>query len=141
MIEVPVFGPQRAAVLKLIIESSRGFARSYFNTENLGENATEIVIAGFIFVGQAENKAMTAGDISVCIGFPRATVHRYLKDMEDRGIIHSAMQGRRRVFGLRNVNAPHLFPHLAQVRDRMQMAADALSHVIAQIGQLKSGNK
>jgi predicted transcriptional regulator len=134
MVEIPLYAQQRGEVIKLIIECARGFAETYFGTTNLGENATEIVIACFIFVGQAEKRPMTAGDISVSVGFPRATVHRYLQDMESRGIIESAVIGRRRVYGLKGVNDPKVFQHLGQVRELFAKMTSRLGEFSAQNG-------
>jgi predicted transcriptional regulator len=139
MLEQPMYGAQRAILFRLLIDSVRGFSGVYFGTDRPGENITDILVAATLMVGQGENRPMTADDAAEVSGLPRATVRRRLLVMMASGLVVMEMRGRRKVYGLADVNRETALVQLQRLFGQYQRVLEQLAKMNGQNDQKSGG--
>lgn len=85
----------RAAILRCSIDIFRTYYRAYFNDDDFGANPEFGFILFAVAIGQAEQRLMSASDISSFIGLSRATVSRKLLLLKQQRRLCSMQDGKR----------------------------------------------
>lgn len=77
----------RAVTVKMALEIMRLFCAAYFRDNLYGSRASDFIVAGAVFVGQAEGRPLNASKVADFAGMPRPTVVRKLAELEAEGIV------------------------------------------------------
>lgn len=105
----------RAIIMRAIVEILRTYYQAYFKTEKFGVGVDQGLIIFAVVLGQAEDKLMTATDISNYLGIPRATVSRKLKLLGRRRALRTMRNGKRVCYLIENPNAPEMLRAVEKV--------------------------
>jgi DNA-binding transcriptional ArsR family regulator len=74
-------------VAKLLLDMARLIATAFLDSEYPASDADALLLCMAIYIGQCEQRPMTAGKLAEFIGMPRPTVTRKLADLEMRGLV------------------------------------------------------
>jgi IclR helix-turn-helix domain len=78
---------ERLVLTRLTIDVSRRVHKTYLPNERFG-TALDLMVVGFaVFIGQAEQRPMTAVKIAAWLEMPRSTVLRKLDQLQRLGIV------------------------------------------------------
>lgn len=77
----------RLIAARLLMNVVRCCARNFVRTEMYASHADEVMLCCAIFIGQLEQKPMTAAKLASYVGMPRATVVRKLEQLEKRQLV------------------------------------------------------
>lgn len=95
---------QRAELAKLTVWLVEYICQQYMGDEMFSASSGDVMLCCGIFVGQAEGRPMTAGNLADYIGMPRPTVVRRLKALEKRGLVE--MDGSKALLPMCIINSP-----------------------------------
>jgi predicted transcriptional regulator len=135
MTEVTTLTRQRALVAKSIIDAFRVFSVVYCGTPKIGDNADHILIGAALMVGEAENRPMSATDISEYLGIPRATVVRKLQQLHQMGHVYPTIAGRRTQYRITLSDKPEVIEGAKKNIHKWKMLSRELSEMDAQNGR------
>lgn len=134
MTQVDPLTLQRALVCKSIIDAFRVFSVVYCGTPRIGDNADHILIGAALMVGEAENRPMSATDISEYLGIPRATVVRKLQQLHQMGHVWPTVAGRRTQYRITMSDKPEVIAGAKKNIQRWKSLSEELSKLDAQNG-------
>lgn len=111
------FAGSRLLVAKAFLDCAQNIGKLVFENPDADIPMADMLILVAIFIGQAENRPLTASDISVYLGLPRATVVRRLKAISSSRGLRSIRDGNRVLFYFDDVNGQ---PALLSFAERLK---------------------
>ena len=129
-VQKPQKAEVRAIIMRAIVEILRTYYQAYFKSENFGVGVDAGLIIFAVVLGQAEEKLMTATDISNYLGIPRATVSRKLKLLGRRRALRTMRNGKRVCYFVENPNAPEMLRAVEKVIGIIRQSNRQLSKMI-----------
>lgn len=120
---------QRVAMMKMMLEIMRGFCLAYFKGSRFGSCASDLVLLGAIFVGQAEGRPMNASKLADFAGMPRPTVIRRLAVLIRDGVVARVPNGFEVCTAL--VNSPAVVAATVAARKQIAHTSTKLSKLDA----------
>lgn len=91
----------RARTGRTLLEFLRVIHDSYWGTNELGNDAADLLILTAIVVGHAERKLLSASDIAGYVGMPRSTVLRRIRRLQAKLGLVSVRVANRTVYWAR----------------------------------------
>lgn len=79
--------PRWLIVTRLMLELVKIAASSFLDSDVAASDAGDVMLFAAIFIGQVEQRPMTAAKLSQFIGMPRGTVTRRLEELRKRKIV------------------------------------------------------
>jgi len=120
------FAKHHLHIAKLALTIMRTASLVYFNEQNFGSCAPEVLMCIGIFIGQLEGRPMSAMKLAQYIGMPRATVIRKLTELMSRGLVER--YGRSAyLLPLQEVNRHDVFSAVTMLVREIQTASTELS--------------
>lgn len=116
----------RLVLARLVTRMLREISAAYVGTDSYGSRADETLLLIAIFIGQAEQRPMTAAKLAEYAGIPRPTVIRKLRDLEKDGLLE-ILDGGAAVLSVELLNHQSVVDAILRCASDVQKAALELS--------------